>query len=92
MAAVADCFVLTFRAIAQGSKLQWSNACCDATGTLDRVELKPQFTTLKPHITMRAGGDTSKDRYSAFWRGQKRTALSPSLRSGVSMTTGIKLG
>jgi organic hydroperoxide reductase OsmC/OhrA len=38
VAAVADCFVLTFRAIAGASKLEWSNLDCSAEGTLDRED------------------------------------------------------
>jgi organic hydroperoxide reductase OsmC/OhrA len=34
--AVADCFILTFRAIAKASKLSWVSLVCDVTGTLDR--------------------------------------------------------
>lgn len=33
--AVADCFVLTFRAIARASKLSWLSLDCDVMGTLD---------------------------------------------------------
>ena len=44
VAAVADCFVFTFRAIAKFSKLAWISLTCDVTGTLDRVDRVPQFT------------------------------------------------
>ena len=44
VAAVADCFVLTFRAIARISKLRWTSVSCDVVGTLDRVERVVQFT------------------------------------------------
>lgn len=36
MAAVADCYVLSFRAIARASELTWSNLGCEVTGTLDK--------------------------------------------------------
>ena len=36
-AAVADCFVLTFRAIANATPLPWVDIRCDVEGTLDRV-------------------------------------------------------
>lgn len=42
--AVADCFVLTFRAVAKASKLPWTALQCEVTGTLDRVERVTQFT------------------------------------------------
>ena len=44
--AVADCFILTFRAIANASKLSWTSLDCDVTGTLDRVDHVTQFTHL----------------------------------------------
>ena len=46
VAAVADCFVLTFRPIAHLSKLAWISLTCDVTGTVDRVERGTQFTGL----------------------------------------------
>ena len=36
--AVADCFILTFRAIAAASRLSWTSLDCEVTGTLDRVD------------------------------------------------------
>ena len=43
-AAVADCFVLTFRAVARASKLEWLSLECNVEGTLERVEGVSQFT------------------------------------------------
>jgi organic hydroperoxide reductase OsmC/OhrA len=44
VAAVADCYVLTFRAVASASKLPWTTLTCDVDGTLDRVDRVTQFT------------------------------------------------
>lgn len=44
MAAVADCFLLTFRAVARASKLPWTTLRCEVDGRLDRVERVLQFT------------------------------------------------
>ncbi|MBN7799133.1 OsmC family protein [Parahaliea mediterranea] len=62
VAAVADCFVLTFRAIARASKLDWLELSCEAGGELDRVERATQFTALSLKATLRvpAGADTEK--------------------------------
>ena len=46
VAAVADCFVLTFRAMARASKLPWSSIRCRAGGTLDRVERVTRFVDM----------------------------------------------
>ena len=43
-AAVADCFVLGFRAIAAASKYPWLSLESSTRGTLDRVEGKMRFT------------------------------------------------
>ena len=42
-AALADCFVLSFRAIARASKLEWSGLACRVEGVLDRVDGVTQF-------------------------------------------------
>ncbi len=61
-AAVADCFILTFRAIARASKLDWENLECDVQGTLDRVEGVTRFTRfeLDARLTVPAGTDADK--------------------------------
>ena len=38
VAAVADCFVLTFRGIASVSRFAWVSLECSATGTVDRID------------------------------------------------------
>lgn len=44
VAAVADCFVLTFRAIAAIARLPWISLKCEVVGTLERIEKVTQFT------------------------------------------------
>ena len=52
VAAVADCFVLTFRAIARASKLEWSGLRCRAEGTLDRVDRVTRFVGMRIHAEL----------------------------------------
>ena len=44
IAAVADCFMLSFRAIARASKLSWISLKCEVEGTLERSEGTMKFT------------------------------------------------
>jgi uncharacterized OsmC-like protein len=44
VAAVGDCFVLTFRAVARAVELPWTSLRCEVTGTLDRHDRVPEFT------------------------------------------------
>jgi peroxiredoxin-like protein len=62
--AVADCFILTFRAIARASKLEWANLECSAEGVLDRVERVTRFTafTVRATLTVPPGSDPDKAR------------------------------
>ncbi len=62
IAAAADCFILTFRAIATGSKLAWNHVACHADGTLDRQDGVVRFTALhlRARLTIPAGGDVER--------------------------------
>lgn len=62
VAAVADCFVLSFRAIAAASKFEWTNLECSASGKLDKVERAIQFTeiTVSATLMVPAGADEAR--------------------------------
>jgi len=63
-AAVADCLVLTFRAVARASHFEWTSLECRAVGTLDRVDGITRFTEMQIDARLRvpAGADTAKAR------------------------------
>ncbi len=62
VAAVADCFVLSFRAIARASKLEWTNLECRVDGKLDKVDRVTRFTdfTVTATLDVPAGTDAAK--------------------------------
>ena len=47
VAAVANCFILSFRAIARKAKLDWLTLECTAEGELDKLDKFTQFTGFK---------------------------------------------
>lgn len=59
---VANCFILTFRAVARASQLDWASLRCEVSGTLDKIERVTQFTgfDLKAELTVPAGTDEKK--------------------------------
>jgi organic hydroperoxide reductase OsmC/OhrA len=63
-AAVADCFVLGFRAIAAASKYAWLSLESSTRGTLDRVEGKMRFTRFETHAKLHVppGADIERAR------------------------------
>ena len=92
MAAVADCFILTFRAIAKGSRMQWNQIQCQATGTLDRIDRKPKFTEIQLHVTVTPQGDISTERVQRILeKPEEGCLITNSLSAAVSMTTDIQL-
>jgi organic hydroperoxide reductase OsmC/OhrA len=61
-AAVADCFNLSFRAIATASKFPWTALDCEVVGTLDRVERTSLFTRfdIRANLKLPAGADAAR--------------------------------
>jgi organic hydroperoxide reductase OsmC/OhrA len=61
-AALADCFILTFRAIARASKYEWQELSCRVEGLLERAEGLAQFTAFTTHAVLKlpAGADGAK--------------------------------
>jgi organic hydroperoxide reductase OsmC/OhrA len=64
VASLADCFALTFRAIARASKLSWYSLEASAEGLLERVDRVTRFTefTLAATLTVPAASDVEKAR------------------------------
>jgi organic hydroperoxide reductase OsmC/OhrA len=62
MAAVANCFVLSFRAISRASKLVWQSIDCEAVGTLDKVERDMLFTNVTTKVKLVIPAVESKER------------------------------
>ena len=63
-ASIADCFVLTFRAVARAARFEWLHLECRVEGVLERVERVSQFTryTTIARLTVPAGADVAKAR------------------------------
>lgn len=62
VAAIADCFILTFRAIARGSKLDWVSLSCEVEGILNRVDKVTSFTEFKIKASLSVPADTDEQR------------------------------
>ena len=61
-AAVADCFVLTFKSVARASSLPWQTLTCEAVGTLERVDRATQFTAfdIRARLEVPPGTDAAR--------------------------------
>jgi organic hydroperoxide reductase OsmC/OhrA len=75
VAAVADCFVLTFRAIARASKLPWSALDCDVVGTLDRVERQLRFTEFLVRARLQVPSGVHREQGQELLKRAEQTCL-----------------
>jgi organic hydroperoxide reductase OsmC/OhrA len=89
--AVADCFILTFRAVARASKLAWTSLRCDVTGTLDRVDRATQFTRfeMRARLTVESGTDPDVAR-RALEKAERGCLISNSLRADIHLECEVK--
>jgi len=62
VAAVADCFILTFRAVARGSRFAWNSVNCEVDGILDRVDNVTRFTEFHVRVTLHVPAGTDMDK------------------------------
>lgn len=65
LAAVGDCMMLTFRAIAKASRFEWRELAADVEGLLERVDGNGRFTqvTIRVRLVVPAGTDASRARH-----------------------------
>jgi organic hydroperoxide reductase OsmC/OhrA len=62
MASLSSCFVLSFRAIAKLSKLDWHSLEVTAEGELDKVERVMKFTRVKLIARLKIGTNADADK------------------------------
>jgi len=62
IAAIADCYILTFRGIARAAKFDWDEIKCEVKGVLERVGGVTRFTgyTTVATLTVKPGADHAK--------------------------------
>jgi organic hydroperoxide reductase OsmC/OhrA len=55
--AIADCYILSFRAVARASKVEWSRLSVEVDALLERAEGSLRFThvVLRPRLVLPAG-------------------------------------
>lgn len=89
-AAVADCFNLSFRAVAAASKFSWESIDCEVRGTLDRIERVSQFTRfdISAKLKLPAGADAARAQ-QLLEKSKQVCLISNSLKGEFHLTTQI---
>jgi peroxiredoxin-like protein len=92
-AAVADCFVLNFRALAKFSKFAFTHLDARTQGTLDRVEGKMRFTRFDTHAKLVVPAEADVERAKKLLEKAEATCLvSNSLTSERHLTVEVVVG
>ena len=92
VAAHSDCFVLSFRAVAEASKLSWVSLRCQVEGTLDRVERVTQFTAfvVRASLTVPAGTDVERAR-GLLEKAEKVCLIANSLKAKATLEADVSV-
>ncbi len=89
-AAVADCLVLSFKAVATASKFTWTALECEASGTVERVDNHNLFTgfTIKARLTVPADADAARAR-KLLEKAEQVCLISNSLKAKTHLETEV---
>jgi len=61
-AAVADCFILGFKAISRASRFSWNSLQCDVEGRLERIDHVTRFTEFDIRASLEIPADADEER------------------------------
>lgn len=90
VAAVADCFILTFRAIAKFSKLDWTSLECSATGTLDKEGRKTCFTAFEINAKLEVPEGTDIEKaHKLLEKSEESCLVTNSLNAAVTLNAEV---
>lgn len=92
VASVADCLILTFRAVASASKLEWSELSCEVKGTLEMVERKIQFTEMLINALLKVSPQTDEEKaLRALEKAEKSCLITNSLTAQTILEANITI-
>ena len=93
VAAVQACLLLTLRAIARASKVEFISLDVEATGTVDRVDGITRFTgiVLRPRLVIPAGSDRARALH-VLEKSEKHCLVTASLSTPVRLEAEITEG
>ena len=88
--AIANCFVLSFRAIARAAKLEWLTLECEAEGDLDKVEKLTQFTAFRVSAKLTVPpGTNEKKANTILEKAEKYCLITNSMKAESHLETEV---
>jgi len=74
-ASLADCFVLSFRALSRAARFEWTNLECRVEGLLERVEHVSRFTSFRTFARLAVADGTDLDKARALLEKAEQSCL-----------------
>ena len=89
--AVANCFILTFRAIARASRLEWQSLTCEAVGTLEKIDKVTQFTRFDLKACLTVGSDVdSRKAERLLGRAEQHCLITNSMKAASHLEAEVR--
>lgn len=93
LAAAGNCLILTFRAMARASKLEWSGIDCQTSGVLDKVERRIRFTHIRHKVKLRLPEGADQEKLCATLKKAEEICLiTNSVSSQVELDCEVEAG
>ena len=90
VASVASCLILTFRAVATASKLEWSELSCEVKGTLERVDRKTLFSEIHIDASLKINSQQDEEKAAQLLEKAENSCLiTNSLTSTTYLNTNV---
>ena len=89
---IADCFMMTFRAISEMSKLDWISLDCSANGVLERIDGVIQFTEVIIYATLKIEEGGNKERAIRIMeKAEKNCLVTNSIKTKVHLDAKVMI-
>ena len=81
-ASIADCFILTFRAVSRAARFEWLELECQVEGVLEKVDQVSRFTRYTTRAKLKVPAGTNAARASELLERAERGCLIANSLSG----------
>jgi peroxiredoxin-like protein len=89
--AIASCFALSFRSVADASKFEWRSLRCEVDGTLDRQDRVIRFTAVALEVELEIDAGASVERAERLLhKAEEICLITNSLNAEVSFQARVK--
>ena len=90
---VANCFILTFRAIARASQFEWQSLRCAVAGTLEKVDRVTQFTDFNLEVELAVPAGTSEKKARRLLeKAEHGCLITNSLTAAIHLSATVNVG